>query len=407
MSDNLSEGWRRLGCDVHECFYGSHMGKSWDAEGVRASCQTNADLIETVKRLRSENRLDLVFCVIYDDVLKVETIRQLCRLGIPLVNYHVDLVGQWHRILRTGRYFDLTACAHEDHWTGLKRAGIRPYYLPMAANPPTDIGPADSAFEYEGIRYLGSPWSYRYSVLSELIRQNFPMQIYGNNWGNGKRDASNTHHWRKNLHDLQHYAWPLVREEGWRSLWSSFLTRFNSCNREQFGAFSIPPEVIKGRYRQEDFESLVQGAAINLGFTHFRGKPGTSREQRQVRLREFEIPMCGGFYLTQDCAQLRSLYQVGQHLETWNDVGELSDKIRYYLTHPAQRTAIATSGREYALKRHTWQARFRGLLKELGITPPGPQLDKESVPWRRALNMSGSFEAGAIRARSRGRIGER
>jgi len=159
MPINLSEGWRRLGCLVEEFFYGTHMGKSWSVEGLRENEQINAQLLATAKRLKAEGRLDLIFAVIYDDVLEVETAQQLRTLDVPMVNYHVDLVGQWYRILRIGKYFDRVACAQTDHWSGLRRAGVRPYYMPMAANPPlSSVASSASSIDFDGVIYLGSPW---------------------------------------------------------------------------------------------------------------------------------------------------------------------------------------------------------------------------------------------------------
>jgi hypothetical protein len=346
------------------------MGTGWDPQGLRTNHETNQRLFDVAQRLVRENRLDLIFCVIYDDVLEVATIRRLRTLGVPVVNYHVDLVGQWYRVIRTAKHFDRIACAHEDHWTGLRRAGAHPYYLPMAANPPTDGAPPSSDFAFAGVVYLGSPWHYRRVVLGQLAREGFPLRIYGNNWVHTRRDASNSHHWRKNLHDLVHYAGPRVREEGIAGIVSSVRMRVEAQPAALERDVALPVDAIKGRYAQPDFPAIVEGAAVNIGFTHFRGIPGTSGERRQVRLREFEVPMAGGFYLTQDCPQLRDLYNVGEHLETWTSVEDLSEKIRYYLARPEARAAIAARGRAHALKFHTWSERFRGLLRELSITPP-------------------------------------
>jgi spore maturation protein CgeB len=370
MPGNLSEGWRRLGCTVEEFFYGSHMGKAWDPEGRKTNHETNQRLLDLAQRLVRENRLDLIFCVIYDDVLEVATIRRLRKLSVPIVNYHVDLVGQWYRAIRTGQYFDRIACAHEDHWNGLRRAGARPYYLPMAANPQAAAVAPSSEFAFPGVVYLGSPWQYRRVVLGHLAHEGFPLRIYGNNWVQARQDASNSHHWRKNLHDLVHYAGPRVREEGVAGVVSSVRTRLGAQTATPERDAALPVAAIQGRYAQPDFPAIVEGAAVNIGFTHFKGIPGTTDERRQVRLREFEVPMGGGFYLTQDCPQLRGLYKVGEHLETWANVEDLSEKIRYYLARPEARAAIAARGRAHALTFHTWAERFRGLLRELSITPP-------------------------------------
>lgn len=371
MPTNLSEGWRRLGCSVEEFFYGTHMGKSWSADGLRENHQINTQLLATAKRLKAEGRLDLIFAVIYDDVLEVETAQQLRALDVPMVNYHVDLVGQWYRILRTGKYFDRVACAQMANWSGLRRAGIRPYYMPMAANSPSSgVAFSASSIPFDGVIYLGSPWLYRRQVLANLARWGIPLQIYGHNWLRRTPDPANAQPYRKNLHDLRHYLWPRWREEGAGEFLETIRSRIRPSPLPPGSSSEIPTDCIYGSYADADFIPLVQDAAINLGFTHFRGTPGTPAERRQVRLREFEIPMVGGFYLTQDCPQLRELFGVGEHVVTWNHLPDLRDKIRYYLDHPVERQQITQAAQAYCLRHHTWANRFHDLLQELKLPQP-------------------------------------
>lgn len=366
MSQNLSKGWRLAGFEVEEFFYGSHMGRGWHAAGRRTNRETNQRLRRTADRLHGEGRLDLIFSVIYDDVLEIDTIKALRKYGVPMVNYHVDLVGQWYRVLRTGKYFDRVACAQRNHWPGLKRAGISPCYMPMAANPSPQIEAEET---FNGALYLGSPWPFRRQVLAEVAKQGIPLRIYGNNWTTKPNDESTKRFWRKNTHDLWHYLWPRVREEGANSMFRTFADRLSRSHASGQSADGLS-ENVRGKYAAEDFGKLVRGAAINLGFTHFSGAPGTPGEMRQVRLREFEIPMADGFYLVQDCAQLRELYQPGVHLEVWNQAPDLCEKIRYYLSGPQKAREIASAGREHALAHHTWEQRFRGLLRELQVPMP-------------------------------------
>jgi spore maturation protein CgeB len=370
MPGNLSEGWRRLGCSVHEFFYGTHMGKSWTSEGLRANRQVNEHLLETARRLKADNQLDLIFAVIYDDVLTVETAQKLRTLDVPMVNYHVDMVGQWYRVLRTGPYFDLVACAQRDNWSGLKQAGIRPYYMPMAANPPDpQVLASVSPIPFEGVLYLGSPWLYRRQVLTDLAQQSIPLQIYGHNWLRTEADPANAQPLTKNLHDLRYYLWPRIRQETRSELWEIVQRRLKPLLPAGIST-DLPDGCIKGTYASDAFLGLVQGAAINLGFTHFQGIPGSLGERRQVRLREFEIPMARGFYLTQDCIQLRELFPIGEALVAWDNVADLQDKIQYFLSHPFERQALVKEIETYCLQHHTWANRFQRLLKDLKLPQP-------------------------------------
>jgi spore maturation protein CgeB len=368
MPANISEGWRRLGCHVEEFFYGTHMGKDWSNLGLEANRQINLKLLETAKRLKAENRLDLIFAMIYDDVLDLETARQLRSLDVPMVNYHVDLVGQWYRILRTGKFFDRIACAQKDHWQGLSRAGLRPYYMPMAANPPIpEIENLASNHPFDGVLYLGSPWLYRRQILTDLSKQDIPLQIYGHNWLRQTPDPANAQPRAKNLHDLRHYLLPRLQVEGWERIWQAIQKRFQPPSLPTDSNTASLAKYVKGSYAREDFGQLVKGAAINLGFTHFLGTPNTASERRQIRLREFEIPMHGGFYLTQDCLELQELFGNGKYMATWDNLSDLKEKIFYYLNHPTERQNLTQATQTYCLQNHTWEMRFKGLLKDLNL----------------------------------------
>jgi len=376
MPGNLSEGWRRLGCEVHEFLYGTQMGRAWSRDGRIENARVNVDLLALARRLKADGRLDLVFTVIYDDVLQVSTARALRGLGVPMVNYHVDLVGQWHRVLQIGSCFDRLACAQDVHWAGLKRAGIRPFLMPMAANPPLadEHGSSDTNL-FEGVLYLGSPWTFRRTVLAEIARAGIALRVYGHNWLAERREA---HPRRaaeppaKLFHDLAYYLVGRIREEDAANLTRLVLERLTSRRILGSTAATLPAEAVRGAYQGGEFRSLVRGAAVNLGFTYFSGRPGTAGERRQARLREFEIPMFGGFYLTQRCAEVTALYREGEHLVCWDGTGELLEQLRYYLPRPAERARIAAEGQRHAMAKHTWETRFRGLLAELGLSHLAP-----------------------------------
>jgi spore maturation protein CgeB len=87
----------------------------------------------------------------------------------------------------------------------------------------------------------------------------------------------------------------------------------------------------------------------------------------QVKLRDFEVPACGGFYLVEHAAEYADFFIPGQEVESWRTVGELIEKIRYYLDHESERAAIAAAGRRRALREHLWTHRFSELFAKLDI----------------------------------------
>jgi spore maturation protein CgeB len=78
--------------------------------------------------------------------------------------------------------------------------------------------------------------------------------------------------------------------------------------------------------------------------------------------------MTGGFLLTEACSETENYFVPGKHLDTYREEGELLEKARWYLGHPAERKAMAEAGRAHALANHTWKHRFQQLLQVLGIS---------------------------------------
>ena len=121
-------------------------------------------------------------------------------------------------------------------------------------------------------------------------------------------------------------------------------------------------------YKEVSIEKMVEifnSSIVNLGFAG--GWGGINEILKVVKGRDFEIPMSGGFYLTEYHEELEDYYEVGKEIETYRHIGELIDKARYYTNHPEEAEKIAERGHKRALQDHTMEKRFEVLFKHLGI----------------------------------------
>lgn len=116
-----------------------------------------------------------------------------------------------------------------------------------------------------------------------------------------------------------------------------------------------------GRVSTEEAPKLFAQSRIVLGISAI----GHCSDFVALKLRDFDGPMSGSCYVTQDNPDLYSLYQVGQEIATYKDIDDCVDKIRYLLKNEAERQAIACAGRARAERDHTWGERFRGLFNVL------------------------------------------
>ena len=85
-------------------------------------------------------------------------------------------------------------------------------------------------------------------------------------------------------------------------------------------------------------------------------------------MRLFESAALGAFQIVDDRPGVREWFTVGEHLEIFQDVDELRDKVAHYLAHDDERRQMAAAAREHALKTHTYAhrlARVEELLRDI------------------------------------------
>lgn len=83
--------------------------------------------------------------------------------------------------------------------------------------------------------------------------------------------------------------------------------------------------------------------------------------------RDFEIPMSGGLYLTQDNPELSLVYKIGEEIVTYKDEKDCAEKIKWLLADHKKADSIRKAAREKALKEHTWSKRFEQIFVLSGI----------------------------------------
>jgi spore maturation protein CgeB len=81
-----------------------------------------------------------------------------------------------------------------------------------------------------------------------------------------------------------------------------------------------------------------------------------------LNARAFEVAGCGGFQLITHCDAVARHFEPGKDIETFRDLAELRNKVRYYLEHDDQRRAIAEAGRLRAHREHTYRNRLQQML---------------------------------------------
>jgi hypothetical protein len=121
------------------------------------------------------------------------------------------------------------------------------------------------------------------------------------------------------------------------------------------------------RLLQHDLVRMFSRSRLSLGFATAGDSHRAEKRLTHLRLREFEAPMSGALYLTEDQPELAEYFTPDKEVLTYTNRDDLLDKARYYLVHQEQAERIRRAGHERARREHTWQHRFAELFTTLGL----------------------------------------
>lgn len=296
---------------------------------ARERPRTEAALLEQVKKAHAERPIDVFFSYFYSAICRPEVIREIHSMGIATMNWYCNASYQFDLIEELAPAYDYCLVPERYRLDDYRRVGANPIYLQEAANPTfyhrMDV-PEDYAVTFVGMRYGDRP-----QFVEHLWKRGVPVHV----WGPGWRDAQEKKQpaWKRLLGDKSH----------------------------------IPDHAVGAPLSDDEMVALYSRSKISLGFSSC-GETHRSRERiLQIRLRDFEGPMCGAFYTMEDMEEMYAFFEPGKEMVFYRDAEHLAELAAYYLRHDAERERIREAGHRRALAEHTWQKRFEKLFAEIGL----------------------------------------
>ena len=107
------------------------------------------------------------------------------------------------------------------------------------------------------------------------------------------------------------------------------------------------------------------GLKLNLKNIVGNWKTIINRRQPQCRARPFEIMACRAFVLTNSNAPLFGDFQDGENIAFYRNEKDLIAKIKYYLTHDAERKAIANRAYQKIIKENSAVVCWENILSKV------------------------------------------
>ncbi len=113
-----------------------------------------------------------------------------------------------------------------------------------------------------------------------------------------------------------------------------------------------------GKLKGGDMIKIYAQSKVNLGF----GGIGYSMTTTHLKGRDFEVPMCGGVYVTTHDEDLEKLYTNGEHIFMHRSKEELLEIVRDLLANDEKRDKVSLTVAAHCKQNHTWEKRFDELI---------------------------------------------
>lgn len=302
---------------------------------IMAECgreEMNKKLIRVIE----EREPDLLFCFLFTDEIKPETIGHITtKTSTKTFNWFAD--DHWRFPIYSRHWAPLFSAASTTDSRAVekyKSIGIKVIKTQWAAN--TLMYRSKSSGQNYNISFIGKNYGSRGQTIRFLQRQGLPATGYGKDFDGG-----------------------VISQENMLEIFSG--SKINLNFTESY--FSWPKQLAKLFVRKESgkYRPNIQHLLSNI--QSFMGA-----RRPQIKGRTFEVPACGGFLLTGGADNLGDYYVDGKEIAIFKDKDDLVEKCKYYLTHETERIAIANAGYQRTLKDHTYEKRFTEIFKAMGFS---------------------------------------
>ena len=279
----------------------------------------SAEILRQLTAAHRQKPLDLFFSYLYDACILPEHIDAIKSMGIRTVNWYCNGSYQLHLVQQISPHYDFCLVPEKFRLPDYLAMGARPIYCQEAANPniykphPTPI--------LHDVTFVGQAYGERPDYILHLLRQGIAVRAWGHNW-------------------LPHPKFPPAPGSPHET-----LTRLHA-------------PILGPPLDDDAMIRMYSQSKINLGFSTCGETHTATTRILQIRLRDFEVPMSGGFYMVEFMPELEEFFTPGKEIVCYHNKEDLAEKIRYYLAHDTQREHIRAAGHTRARRDHTWQKRL-------------------------------------------------
>lgn len=331
----------------------------------------SAELLRQVQAAHRQQPLDLFFSYFYDACVLPQTVDAIRALGIKTVNWYCNGSYQLHLVSEISPHYDWCLVPEKFRLEDYRAMGAHPIYCQEAANPNV-YRSYEVPVEYD-VTFVGQGYGDRPYFISYLRDHGIDVRVWGPGWQE-KFGAGRPAHQPSGpplLRRLPGMLWRLTtargRDELRRRRGAGMLTERQMATAPA----ALPSDTLGPPLSDEQLIKMYSRSRINLGFSSCGETHHSDQRILQVRLRDFEVPMSGGFYMVEYMEELEEFFEIGKEIVCYSGPDDLACKIKYYLEHEDEREAIRAAGHARCRRDHTWHKRFETVFAQMGLPTGG------------------------------------
>jgi spore maturation protein CgeB len=358
---NLHQPLIKMGHDVvlldfyYDDFFVHAENYLWLKENRKRFTQK---LLQTFHAENKKKRFDFCFFYLCDGFIDIEAINEIQANGIPVINYSCNNIHQFHLVEKISTQVDIAIYTERAAKASFDSIKSNAFHMQMAANPDMYY-PRNTPMQYD-VTFIGQRYADRGYAVTKLIENGVDIKAFGPRWdANGEKVGNHT------FFEKIDKITSIIKREGIFSGTKAIVSKFSE-KKKMLAENHILKDHVGPILEDDEMIDLFSKSKINLGFSNvFQNGRDAAKVMSHVRLRDFEIPMCGAFYLTGHTEEIEEYFEIGKEIETYLNMDDLVEKCKFYIKNQSKRTSIAKNAYLRSLNSHTWEKRFSDFFSKI------------------------------------------
>jgi spore maturation protein CgeB len=331
--------------------------------------KVSEELFKQIKKAQGKNPLDVFFSLFFDACISTETIDKIRSMRIKTMNFYCNASYQLDLVSEISTHYDYCLVSEKFRIKDYKQLGANPIYFQEAANP-LFYKPYNEKKIFD-VTFVGQAYGERPDIVKYLLENSIDINVFGIGWdqfsseNKTKVSAANVTTkikklFSRKLFDSIQYRFHKFFDRSFRS-----KAKLINSNKSKV----ILPATICGKILTDsEMVKMYSRSKINLGFSSCGNTHLENERILQIRLRDFEVPMSGGFYMVEYMKELEEFFDIGKEIICYKNKEDMVEKIKYFLKNDSEREKIRIAGRKRCLRDHTWQKRFKNVFKQIQVS---------------------------------------